>query len=71
MSYAVSRESNEELIPFFKELHTRTEELGIEDCQLSITTLEEVFLKIAENSEELSKYETAVEGTEEGTYTSK
>ncbi len=56
LNFAVSREANEQLIPFFQLLETKSSELGIQDCQLSITTLEQVFLKIAESSE-MSKYE--------------
>lgn len=51
LHYGVSRESNDQLVPFFQKLEAHTEELRIEDCQLSITTLEEVFLKIAENTD--------------------
>jgi hypothetical protein len=67
MNYAVPRESTQDLIPFFRKLEATQNELEIHDIQarhwmlfrnndaifvqLSLTTLEEVFLTIAENAE--------------------
>jgi hypothetical protein len=36
---------------FFAEMQDREEELGISDIQLSLATLEEIFLKIARQAE--------------------
>eukprot|EP01119_Soliformovum_irregulare_P016146 TRINITY_DN4639_c1_g1_i1.p1 TRINITY_DN4639_c1_g1~~TRINITY_DN4639_c1_g1_i1.p1 ORF type:complete len:1195 (-),score=473.31 TRINITY_DN4639_c1_g1_i1:27-3611(-) len=55
MNFGVPRESTAELAPFFRLLDTQRQQLHIVDCQLSITTLEEVFLTIAEGAEEAEK----------------
>lgn len=51
MNYLVPRKYTSELVPFFRKLEENKEELGILDLQLGLTTLEEVFLSIAENAE--------------------
>lgn len=51
INYVIPRDSTQELVPFFRKLEARKEELGIIDLQLGLTTLEEVFLSIAENAE--------------------
>eukprot|EP01117_Protostelium_nocturnum_P005730 TRINITY_DN2068_c0_g1_i1.p1 TRINITY_DN2068_c0_g1~~TRINITY_DN2068_c0_g1_i1.p1 ORF type:complete len:1746 (+),score=587.77 TRINITY_DN2068_c0_g1_i1:107-5344(+) len=51
MSLTIPRESTAQLVPFFRELQERKSDLGIKDLQLGLTTLEEVFLTIAESSE--------------------
>eukprot|EP01117_Protostelium_nocturnum_P005789 TRINITY_DN2086_c0_g1_i1.p1 TRINITY_DN2086_c0_g1~~TRINITY_DN2086_c0_g1_i1.p1 ORF type:complete len:977 (-),score=310.06 TRINITY_DN2086_c0_g1_i1:119-3049(-) len=51
MNLTIPRESTPQLIPFFKTLQEEKENLGILDIQLGLTTLEEVFLTIAESSE--------------------
>eukprot|EP01114_Cavostelium_apophysatum_P020991 TRINITY_DN7191_c0_g1_i5.p1 TRINITY_DN7191_c0_g1~~TRINITY_DN7191_c0_g1_i5.p1 ORF type:complete len:1762 (+),score=405.22 TRINITY_DN7191_c0_g1_i5:86-5371(+) len=61
MSFAVPRESTKELIPFFNQLENRMSELKITDCQLSITTLEEVFMTIAEKEALTSETKILVE----------
>jgi len=51
MNFNVPRESSPELMPFFKKLEVNQKRLDIHDLQLSLTTLEEVFLTVAENAE--------------------
>jgi hypothetical protein len=46
-NFAIPREQTQQLVPFFKKLEKNSEKLCIDDVQLSITTLEEVFLTIA------------------------
>eukprot|EP01114_Cavostelium_apophysatum_P009754 TRINITY_DN2300_c0_g1_i1.p1 TRINITY_DN2300_c0_g1~~TRINITY_DN2300_c0_g1_i1.p1 ORF type:complete len:1800 (+),score=493.64 TRINITY_DN2300_c0_g1_i1:225-5624(+) len=50
-TFAIPRESTSDLVPFFRKLEQTRETLEIKDVQLSLTTLEEVFLSIAENAE--------------------
>ncbi|PRP80817.1 ABC transporter A family member 2 isoform 2 [Planoprotostelium fungivorum] len=70
VTFVVPRSSTQQLVPFFRTLEAHKTELGIHDLQLGLTTLEEVFLSIAESSElkeiatntvhpEEEKYETA------------
>lgn len=47
LSFAIPRNATDQMVEFFQKLQSRMEELFISDCQLSITTLEEVFLTIA------------------------
>jgi hypothetical protein len=47
IDYNVPRPKLQALPEFFKELEEREEELGITDIQLSMTSLEEVFLSIS------------------------
>jgi hypothetical protein len=51
INFIVPRSSTSELVPFFRKLEFAKQSLGIKDLQLSLTTLEEVFLNIAEHSE--------------------
>lgn len=51
MNYLVPREATAELVPFFRKLEAQKDDLGIMDLQLGLTTLEEVFLSIAESAE--------------------
>jgi len=49
--YLIPRNKEAELIPFLKELEQQAAQLGITDVQLSLTSLEEVFLNIAKTAE--------------------
>ncbi|XP_057868704.2 ABC transporter A family member 11 [Cryptomeria japonica] len=51
ITFIIPREKEEQLTDFFAELENREEELGISDIQLSLATLEEVFLNIAMQAE--------------------
>jgi len=51
VNFTIPRTSNKELVPFFDGLEQHKQELGIHDLQLSLTTLEEVFLTVAEHAE--------------------
>jgi len=51
INFTIPRSSNKELVPFFEALEKSKADLGIHDLQLSLTTLEEVFLTVAENAE--------------------
>lgn len=51
MNYLVPRNMTSELVPFFRKLESQKDSLGIMDLQLGLTTLEEVFLSIAESAE--------------------
>lgn len=51
ITFIIPREKEEQLTDFFAELQDREEELGITDIQLSLATLEEVFLNIARQAE--------------------
>lgn len=51
VSFIIPRSSNKELVPFFESLDKNRADLEIHDLQLSLTTLEEVFLTIAESAE--------------------
>ena len=44
-TFAIPRDQSQQLVPFFKLMTEKSEELSIDDTQLSITTLEEVFLR--------------------------
>eukprot|EP00253_Pinus_taeda_P023624 PITA_23624 len=51
ITFIIPREKEEQLTDFFAEMQDREEELGITDIQLSLATLEEVFLNIARQAE--------------------
>jgi len=51
ITFIIPREKEEQLTDFFAEMQDREEELGISDIQLSLATLEEIFLKIARQAE--------------------
>uniref|UniRef100_A0A0D6QSR9 ABC transporter domain-containing protein n=1 Tax=Araucaria cunninghamii TaxID=56994 RepID=A0A0D6QSR9_ARACU len=51
ITFIIPREKEEQLTAFFEELQNMEEELGISDIQLSLATLEEVFLNIAMQAE--------------------
>lgn len=51
MGFTLSRDGTKDLIPFFRKLEGESKKLSLRDVQLSLTTLEEVFLTIAENAE--------------------
>ncbi|KAK9114185.1 hypothetical protein Syun_020982 [Stephania yunnanensis] len=51
LTFIIPHEKEGLLTDFFSELQERVEEFGIADIQLGLTTLEEVFLNIAENAE--------------------
>uniref|UniRef100_A0A0D6R137 ABC transporter domain-containing protein n=1 Tax=Araucaria cunninghamii TaxID=56994 RepID=A0A0D6R137_ARACU len=51
ITFVIPRDKEEKLKDFFAELQDKTEELGISDIQLSLTTLEEVFLSISKQAE--------------------
>eukprot|EP00475_Leptophrys_vorax_P029658 TRINITY_DN4376_c0_g2_i5.p1 TRINITY_DN4376_c0_g2~~TRINITY_DN4376_c0_g2_i5.p1 ORF type:complete len:983 (+),score=58.52 TRINITY_DN4376_c0_g2_i5:142-3090(+) len=51
IKFLVPREKEAELTAFFKDLNDRRVELGVADTQLSLSTLEEVFLNIARQAE--------------------
>lgn len=50
-SFLVPRSAEKKLAPFFTELKMASSKLGVTDIQLSLTTLEEVFLNIARQAE--------------------
>lgn len=52
VSYQISHEVSEFFPEFFKELETKSAELGISSFGFHTTTLEEVFLKIAQEDSE-------------------
>lgn len=47
MQYLVPKDREEKLRPFLAALEARRQELGVTDVQISLTSLEEVFLNIA------------------------
>eukprot|EP00270_Netrium_digitus_P003854 TRINITY_DN1466_c0_g1_i1.p1 TRINITY_DN1466_c0_g1~~TRINITY_DN1466_c0_g1_i1.p1 ORF type:complete len:971 (+),score=291.84 TRINITY_DN1466_c0_g1_i1:469-3381(+) len=49
--YIIPRDRQDRLKGFFEELRRRRDSLGVTDLQLSLTTLEEVFLNIAREAE--------------------
>ncbi|GLI66002.1 hypothetical protein VaNZ11_009613 [Volvox africanus] len=51
MHYLISRDKEPQLNSFLAELEARRDSLGITDVQLSLTSLEEVFLNIARKAE--------------------
>jgi hypothetical protein len=51
MQFNLPDVTDEHLAVFFEELERRREELGVSDVQLSMSTLEDVFLKVATESE--------------------
>ncbi|KAK9104978.1 hypothetical protein Scep_021822 [Stephania cephalantha] len=51
LTFIIPHEKEGLLTDFFSELQERVEEFGMADIQLGLTTLEEVFLNIAENAE--------------------
>ncbi|TXG50443.1 hypothetical protein EZV62_022967 [Acer yangbiense] len=51
LTYVIPHDREELLTSFFAELQDRESEFGISDIQLSLTTLEEVFLNIAKQAE--------------------
>ena len=51
INLTIPRTSNHQLVPFFEALEKSRHDLGIHDLQLSLTTLEEVFLSVAESAE--------------------
>ncbi|CAI6001248.1 unnamed protein product [Closterium sp. NIES-64] len=51
VKFLVPRDREPQLTAFFKELNDSSKELGITDTQLSLSTLEEVFLNIARQAE--------------------
>eukprot|EP01018_Ginkgo_biloba_P024056 Gb_37633 [translate_table: standard] len=51
ITFIIPREKEQQLTDFFAELQDREKELGISDVQLSLATLEEVFLNIAKQAE--------------------
>ncbi|GIL63848.1 hypothetical protein Vafri_17847 [Volvox africanus] len=51
MHYLISRDKEPQLNSFLAELEARRDSLGITDLQLSLTSLEEVFLNIARKAE--------------------
>jgi hypothetical protein len=51
MQFHLPNVNDGQLTNFFKELETRSRELGVQDVQLSMSTLEDVFLKVATASE--------------------
>lgn len=53
MTFQLPTESSQQFKDFFTELDNSLESLGIRSYGVGITTLEEVFLKIAEHPEEL------------------
>ncbi|CAI9266696.1 unnamed protein product [Lactuca saligna] len=51
LTFVIPHYKEDRLTKFFEELENREEEFGISDIQLSLTTLEEVFLNIAKQAE--------------------
>ncbi|KVH98695.1 ABC transporter A family member 2-like [Cynara cardunculus var. scolymus] len=51
LTFVIPHDKEGLLTKFFEELENRAEEFGISDIQLSLTTLEEVFLNIAKQAE--------------------
>lgn len=51
LTFVIPHDKEGLLTNFFEELENREEEFGISDIQLSLTTLEEVFLNIAKQAE--------------------
>lgn len=51
LTFVIPHDKESQLSNFFEELQDREEEFGIADIQLSLTTLEEVFLNIAKQAE--------------------
>ncbi|XP_071717353.1 ABC transporter A family member 2-like [Rutidosis leptorrhynchoides] len=51
VTFVIPHDKESLLTKFFEELENREEEFGISDIQLSLTTLEEVFLNIAKQAE--------------------
>ena len=51
LDFNIPRSVLEKLPEFFAELERKAEKLGVSDVQLSLTTLESVFLKISEEDE--------------------
>lgn len=49
-TYLVPRDREPDLIPFLSSLEKHSQDLGLTDIQLSLTSLEEVFLTIAKNA---------------------
>lgn len=65
VTFIIPREKEGQLTDFFSELQERQAEFGIADIQVSLTTLEEVFLNIAKQAELESaaaegRYETVI-----------
>src|SRR5690348_12483386 len=55
MTFDVPRQLMPQLAAFFEELEANKEEMGILDLHLSLPSLEEVFLRIADESEKDAK----------------
>lgn len=51
LSYLIPRDKDAQLMPFLKQLEANADALGMTDLQLSLTSLEEVFLNIAKTAE--------------------
>jgi len=51
ITFIIPHEKEQQLMDFFAELQDREQELGISDIQLSLSTLQEVFLSIARQAE--------------------
>ena len=51
ISYLVPNDKEEQLVDFLKELEREADKIGVTDIQLSLTSLEEVFLNIAKMAE--------------------
>ncbi|MCO5597008.1 hypothetical protein L7F22_051080 [Adiantum nelumboides] len=51
LTYIIPKEREDQLMNFFDELQDKQAEFGIADIQMSLTTLEEVFLNIAKQAE--------------------
>ncbi|GAX81954.1 hypothetical protein CEUSTIGMA_g9382.t1 [Chlamydomonas eustigma] len=51
IGFLVPREQEEKLMPFLKQLEVDSARMGVTDLQISLTSLEEVFLNIAKNAE--------------------
>ena len=51
MNFVIPRSSTTDLISTFRQLEYNKSNYGIIDVQLSLTTLEEVFLTVAESAE--------------------
>ncbi|GAX72794.1 hypothetical protein CEUSTIGMA_g249.t1 [Chlamydomonas eustigma] len=51
LGYLVPKEQESNLMPFLKQLEADSARLGVTDLQISLTSLEEVFLNIAKNAE--------------------
>ncbi|KAL6073552.1 ABC transporter, ATPbinding domain containing protein [Balamuthia mandrillaris] len=58
MTFNIPRDLSEALPDFFEELESHYDDLSISDLQLSLTTLEEVFLKIAKDAEKEAGYDS-------------